>query len=245
VDDFIDGRVAEISTELVAAKEKLAAAPESEATLHKKAAHSFPPSKLTHANIHQARGSVEAHDRDSGVARHAAFLAVLQSFKITGWDAKKQLLTKNCPSFFEDMVNSSNLAADIDTQLSNLCVHISMAQVANTGAATNALGKRESVFSEELQYRLSRFCEKCALPIHFSHQYPTAISGNDEDKSDIACFLRDENDNRSLCGHIVVKRGDATDARWQLCGYAAETFHKSVPVFLYDHGRREASNEYV
>jgi hypothetical protein len=225
----VDNAIATLSSELETIKKELAEQ-ESVTTSHKKAAHSVAPSKLTPANIHQARGSVDVHDRDSGVARHAAFFAVLQSFSKTGWDAKKQLLTTNCPSFFDEMVDSTTTksAADIDAQLGNLRGHIYEAQVANSGTATNILEKRKSVFSEELQFRLSRFCEKCALPIRFSHQYPTAISGSGEDKSDIACFSLDENDNRSLRGHIEVKRDDATDARWQLCGYAAETFHEKV-----------------
>jgi hypothetical protein len=226
---YVDQGIAEASTEYEAAKKKLESAQESGAASGKKAAPSLSPSKLTAANIHQARGSVDVHDRDSGVARHAAFLAVLQSFSEKGWDAKKNLLTTNCGGVFEDTVGSAVAATDFDTQLRNLCVHISNAQVANSGGAANTLDKRESVFSEELQFRLSHFCEKCALPIRFSHQFPTAVSGSGEDKSDIACFsLKD--DFRFLRGHIEVKRddADATGARWQLCGYAAETFHKKV-----------------
>ena len=229
VNPVVDNKIEKLSSELEAKKKELAEQ-EIAATSHKKTAHSLPPSKLSASNIHQARGSVDVHDRDSGVARHEAFLAVLQSFAKTGWDAKKQLLTTNCPSFFKEMVDSTTTisAADVDTQLRNLRGHIFDAQVANSGLATNVLQKRKSVFSEELQFRLSRFCEKCALPVRFSHQYPTAISGSGEDKSDIACFSLDDNDERSLRGHIEVKRDDATDARWQLCGYAAETFHEKV-----------------
>lgn len=224
----LDTAIAKLEKELKESEKNLAHQ-ESVATSYKKAAHSLPPSKLTPANIDKARGSVDVHDRDSGVARHEAFLAVLQSFEIKGWDAKKKLLTTKCPSFFKDnMVDSTISVAGIDTQLGNLRDHISKAQVSNSGATTNALEKRESVFSEELQFRLSRFCQKFALPIHFSHQYPTAISSSGKDKSDIACFSFDKNDFRLLRGHIEVKRDDATDARWQLCGYAAETFHGKV-----------------
>jgi hypothetical protein len=135
----VDTAFAELSRELEAIKWKLLAEQESFATSHKKAAHSLSPSELSPDNIHHARGSVDVHDRNSGVARHATFLAVLQSFSKTGWDAKKELLTTNCPSSFKDTVGSAVATTDIDTQLGNLRHQISMAQVANSGTATNAL----------------------------------------------------------------------------------------------------------
>ena len=55
-----------------------------------------------------------------------------------------------------------------------------------------------------------------------------SVGSAGEDKSDIACFSLDENGKRALLEHIEVMREDGANARWQLCGYAAETFHEKV-----------------
>jgi hypothetical protein len=75
--EMIDKQIADKSTELQALTNQLELAEQDDVVSNKKAAHSIPPSKLNPTNIHQARGSVDIHDRDSGVARHEAFLAVL------------------------------------------------------------------------------------------------------------------------------------------------------------------------
>jgi hypothetical protein len=72
--------------------------------------HPFRPK--ANLNIHRPRQH-DVHDRDSGVARHAAFLAVLQSFSKTGWDAKRNFYHK--PTVvLRDIVGSAVAAADID-----------------------------------------------------------------------------------------------------------------------------------
>jgi hypothetical protein len=224
----VDTAFAELSRELEAIKWKLLAEQESFATSHKKAAHSLSPSELSPDNIHHARGSVDLHDRDSGVARHAAFLAVLQSLvKRAGMQkgnfslrtARHPLRIRSDPQLPQPtLIRSLEICA---TRFPWLKLLIRVLQPMRLNSANLC-------FSEELQLRLSLFCEKCALPNHFSHQYPTMVSGSGEDKSDIACFSLDENDFRRLRGHIEVRREDATGARWQVCGYAAETFHEKV-----------------
>jgi hypothetical protein len=106
----------------------------------KKRALSVAPSSLTLDNLH-----LKIHDRDSGVARHAAFLAVLQSFNKTGWDEKKRLLIENCPDFFEESASIEvvETAANIDSDVEKLWTNIWAAAETNQRSWSGSLESQE------------------------------------------------------------------------------------------------------
>jgi len=177
----------------------------------------------------RARGKLKIHDRDSGVARHAAFLAVLQSVEKTGWDEKKGLLIRNCPDFFNDStsIRSVETATIIEHGVEQLCNIIQVAANRNDKCSSGTLDSQEPVFSEKITFFLNNFSANCKLPLYFAHQYPTAASSRKSGVhlGDIASFYVNQlTYERKLLGLIEVNKSESANARWKLCGYAAETF---------------------
>jgi len=210
---------------------------------NKKRAHSVAPSSLTPENLHLDRGELKIHDRDSGVARYAAFLAVLQSLSQTSWEEKKKLLIKNCSEFFRESAAStkpaaepednSNRLVDIDSQVQGLLDSIRMAVLRNQGSGT--LESQEGVFSEQITFFLNCFSACCKLPLYFAHQYPTAASSRSVHFGDIAIFSLGQLEYQcKLLEFIKVKRGASVNTQWQLCGYASEKFAKEkLPLSFF------------
>eukprot|EP00978_Attheya_sp_CCMP212_P024235 scaffold75905_cov48-Attheya_sp.AAC.1 len=172
---------------------------------------------------------------DSGVARHAAFLAVLQSLHKTGWDEKKRLLLQNCPDFFKEScasrIEAVETAANIDFHLEKLWTSIQSAASKSQLSWSGTRESQEPVLSEKITFFLNNFSTNCKLPLYFAHQYPTAASSRNSGVhlGDIASFYVDQQSyRRKLLGLIEVKKSESANACWQLCGYAAETFTQEM-----------------
>ena len=187
-----------------------------------------PPIQLNAGNIAEARGGLEIHDRDSGVARHPLFLAAVKTIETKTWDEKMCTICQALQN--HERIQDDFFSKVDDKKWGILLQSITSARDTNQTSMNlpNLLQGRETYFSEKLARVLAAFCRSCNLPFHFSHQFPCATEGSKVDAVDIAVFHIMESGEHSLLGLIEVKNKPNAEAKWQLCGYMSEAFESNL-----------------
>jgi hypothetical protein len=188
-------------------------------------------SSLNAGNLFTARGGMKIHNRDSGVARHPLFLAVVKSTAEDTWDEKAKQISQCLSEKETDQLGAFTAKVSLE-RWADLLRKISGLRATNqtsTTTETNNLLGRESYYSEQLARSLSVFCSQCNLPFLFSHQLTCGVaSTGGEDTADIAAFHIQASGQTILLGLDEVNKQPDYNAKWQLCGYMSEAYGSSL-----------------